>query len=68
MNETNTSAVGAVSESVSEYHIVHTIYRVTTTFNPAFKESLSDILKRLITRDCENLLGQSRQEQEKQAV
>lgn len=54
--------------TVSEYKIGHTTYRVTTTFNPTFRESLSDILKRLITRDCENLLGESGQEQEKQAV
>lgn len=53
MNNTTTSAVNAVSESVSEYHIGHTIYRVKTVFNPAFRESLSDILARLITEDCE---------------
>ena len=51
MNETTTAAV-AVSGSVSEYHIGHTIYRVKTVFNPAFRESLSDILARLITEDC----------------
>ncbi len=67
MNKTTTAAA-AVSGSVSEYHIGHTIYRVTTTFNPAFRESLSDILKRLITRDCENLLGDNEQEQDRQAV
>ena len=60
MNETTTT--------VSEYKIGHTTYRVTTTFNPAFRESLSDILKRLIARDCENLLGDNEQEQDKQAV
>ncbi|HEZ7985836.1 MAG TPA: hypothetical protein RWO09_02735 [Ruminococcus sp.] len=53
---------------VSEYKIGHTTYKVTTTFNPAFRESLSDILKRLIIRDCEDFLGESGQEQEKQAV
>ena len=68
MNNTTTSAVNAVSESVSEYHIGHTIYRVRTVFNPAFRESLSDILARLITEDCEKMLGESRQEQDKQAV
>ncbi len=67
MNENTTAAV-AVSDSVSEYHIGHTAYMVKTTFNPAFRESLSDILKRLIIRDCEDFLGESRQEQEKQAV
>lgn len=67
MNETTTAAV-AVSESVSEYHIGHTTYRVKTVFNPAFRESLSDILARLITEDCEKMLGESGQEQDKQAV
>ncbi|MBQ7433984.1 MAG: transposon-encoded TnpW family protein [Lachnospiraceae bacterium] len=46
-----------------KYKIGHTTYVVKTTFNPAFRESLSDILKRLITRDCENLLGDTEQEQ-----
>lgn len=67
MNETTTAAV-AVSGSVSEYHIGHTTYRVTTTFNPAFRQSLRDILARLITEDCEKMLGESGQEQDKQAV
>ncbi|MDD6060776.1 MAG: hypothetical protein PUB97_10450 [Ruminococcus sp.] len=52
----------------SEYHIGHTYYTVTTVFNPALKESLSDILKRLIIRESEKLLGDSGQEPEKQAV
>ncbi len=60
MNET--------TATVYEYKIGHTTYMVKTTFNPAFRESLSDILKRLIIRDCEDFLGESRQEQEKQAV
>ncbi len=60
MNET--------TATVSEYKIGHTTYMVRTTFNPAFRESLSDILKRLIIRDCEDFLGESRQEQVKQAV
>ncbi len=68
MNNTTTSAVNAVSESVSEYHIGHTIYRVKTVFNPAFRESLSDILARLITEDCEKLLGETGQEPVQQAV
>ena len=67
MNETTTAAV-AVSESVSEYHIGHTIYRVKTVFNPAFRESLSDILARLMMEDCEKLLGESGQEPIQQAV
>ncbi len=60
MNET--------TATVSEYKIGHTTYMVKTTFNPAFRESLSDILKRLIIRDCEDFLGEFRQEQDKQAV
>ena len=68
MNNTTTSAVNAVSESVSEYHIGHTIYRVKTVFNPAFRESLSDILARLMMEDCEKLLGESGQEPIQQAV
>ena len=67
MNETTTAAV-EVSESVSEYHIGHTTYRVTTTFNPAFRQSLSDILARLITADCEKMLGETSQEPVQQAV
>lgn len=52
----------------SEYRIGHTLYTVTTVFTPASKESLSDILKRLIIRESEKLLGESGQEPEKQAV
>ena len=54
--------------ATSEYKIGHTLYTVTTVFNPASKESLSDILKRLIIRESEKLLGESGQEPEKQAV
>lgn len=67
MNETNTAAV-AVSDNVAEYHIGHTTYRVKTVFNPAFRESLSDILARLMMEDCEKLLGESGQEPIQQAV
>lgn len=67
-NNNNTAAVNAVSATVSEYHIGHTTYTVTTMFNPASKASLSDILKRLIIRECEDFLGESGQEPEKQAV
>jgi len=45
----------------SEYKIGHTLYTVTTVFNSASKESLSDILKRLIIRECEDFLGESGQ-------
>jgi len=69
MNNNNTAAaVNAVSTTMSEYHIGHTLYTVTTVFNHASKESLSDILKRLIIRECEDFLGESGQEHEKQAV
>ena len=54
--------------ATSEYKIGHTLYTVTTVFNPASKGSLSDILKRLVTRDCEKFLGETRQGTEKQAV
>ncbi len=54
--------------TVSEYKIGHTTYVVKTTFNPAFRESLSDILKRLIVRESENFFGETRQESEKQAL
>ena len=69
----NTSAVErekaeTTFNATSEYKIGHTTYTVTTVFNPASKASLSDILKRLIIRECENFLGESRQEPEKQAV
>ncbi|MDE6679469.1 MAG: transposon-encoded TnpW family protein [Ruminococcus sp.] len=54
--------------TVSEYKIGHTTYVVKTTFNPAFRESLSDVLKRLIIRDSENLIGETGQKIEKQTV
>ena len=60
MNETKAT--------VSEYHIGHTTYRVTTVFNPAFRQNLNDILARLITEDCEKMLGESGQEPVQQAV
>lgn len=53
---------------VSEYKIGHTTYVVKTTFNPTFRESLSDVLKRIIIRESENFLGESGQKTEKQAV
>ena len=54
--------------AMSEYKIGHTLYTVTTVFNPASKESISDIQKRLIIRESEKILGESGQEPEKQAV
>ena len=64
-NKDYTAVENTATETVSEYHIGHTIYTVTTVFNPASKESLSDILKRLIIRECEDSLGESGQEPEK---
>ena len=68
----NTTAVEKKAETTfnatSEYKIGHTLYTVTTVFNSASKESLSDIPKRLIIRECEDSLGESGQEPEKQAV
>ncbi|MDE5765481.1 MAG: transposon-encoded TnpW family protein [Ruminococcus sp.] len=54
--------------TVSEYQIGHTTYVVKTTFNSAFRESLSDVLKRLIIRESENLIGETGQKIEKQTV
>lgn len=39
--------------ATSEYKIGHTTYTVKTVFNPASKESLSEIMKRLIIRESE---------------
>ena len=67
-NKDNIAVENMATETVSEYKIGYTLYMVTTVFNPASKESLSDILKRLIIRECEDFLGESGQEPEKQAV
>ncbi|OPZ22474.1 MAG: hypothetical protein BWZ04_00002 [Firmicutes bacterium ADurb.BinA205] len=53
---------------VSEYKIGRTTYIVKLVFTPASKECLTDILQRLIDRECEEMLGESGQESEKQAV
>ena len=58
----------SLAPNISEYKIGHTTYVVKTTFNPVFKESLSDILKRMIIRDSKNFLGEMGQKYEKQAV
>ena len=72
MNKNDTAVEKEKAETTfnatSEYKIGHTLYTVTTVFNPASKASLSDILKRLIIRECEDFLGESGQEPEKQAV
>ena len=54
--------------AMSEYKIGRTTYIVKLVFNPASKERLTDILQRLIDRECEEMLGESGQEPEKQAV
>ena len=51
--------------ATSEYKIGHTTYTVTTVFNPASTKRLTDILQRLIDRECEEMLGESGQEPEK---
>ena len=56
-----------LKETVSEYKIGHTTYIVKTVFNPAFQQSLSDILKRLIVREIESS-NDSEQEKNRQAV
>jgi hypothetical protein len=45
---------------MTEYKIGHTTYLVRTIFNPVSQDSLSDMLKRLIIRESEKLLGESR--------
>lgn len=56
------------STTYTEYKIGHTTYMVKTILNPDFQESLSDILKRLIIRECESFLSESQQDCELQAV
>ncbi|HEZ7991653.1 MAG TPA: transposon-encoded TnpW family protein [Ruminococcus sp.] len=72
MNKNDTAVDREKAETTfnatSEYKIGHTTYTVTTVFNPASKESLSEIMKRLIIRESEKLFGESGQEPEKQAV
>lgn len=72
MNKNDTAVDREKAETTfnatSEYKIGHTTYTVTTVFNPASKESLSEIMKRLIIRESEKLFGEPGQEPEKQAV
>ncbi|OPZ18774.1 MAG: hypothetical protein BWZ04_02581 [Firmicutes bacterium ADurb.BinA205] len=72
MNNNSTAVEREKAETTfnatSEYKIGHTTYTVTSVFNPASKESLSEIMKRLIIRESEKILGESGQEPEKQAV
>jgi len=60
----NNASIGASSE----YTIGHTTYVVQTVFCSSSAESLSDILKRLIVRDTEKIIGEKRQESDKLAV
>ena len=50
-NENNPS----LAPNISEYKIGHTIYIVETHFNLGCKETLDDIIKRLISRDVDSL-------------
>ena len=52
----------------TEYKIGNTTYTVTTTFSPEFKQSLSDIIQLMIIRDSEEMLGETEQTINKQAV
>lgn len=58
MNKNDTAVDREKAETTfnatSEYKIGHTTYTVTTVFNPASKESLSEIMKRLIIRESKN--------------
>jgi len=56
------------NNNVYEYKIGRTTYIVKLVFDPASKERISDTLQRLIDRECEEMLGESGQEPEKQAV
>ena len=54
--------------NVSECKIGRTTYIVKLVFAPASKERIMDIMQRLIDRECDDFLGESREEPEKQAV
>ena len=45
----------SLAPTISEYKIGHTTYVVETNFNLDCKETLDDIIKRLILRDVEGL-------------
>ncbi len=45
----------SLAQNISEYKIGHIIYIVETHFNLGCKETLDDIIKRLISRDVERL-------------
>lgn len=45
----------SLAQNISEYKIGYTTYIVETHFNLGCKETLDDIIKRLISRDVEAL-------------
>ena len=45
----------SLAKNISEYKIGHTTYIVETHFNLGCKETLDDIIKRLLSRDVESL-------------
>ena len=45
----------SLATNISEYKIGHTTYIVETHYNLGCKETLDDIIKRLILRDIERL-------------
>lgn len=45
----------SLAPNISEYKIGHTTYIVETHFNLGCKETLDDIIKRLVTRDVDSL-------------
>ena len=45
----------SLAPNISEYKISHTTYIVETHFNLSCRETLDDIIKRLILRDVEGL-------------
>ena len=54
-------ATDILQPRTTEYKIGNTTYTVTTTFSPEFKQSLSDIIQRMIIRDSEKMLGEDGQ-------
>ena len=47
--------IPSLTPNISEYKIGHTTYIVETHFNLGCKETLDDIIKRLISRDVDSL-------------
>ena len=55
-----------IQSRTTEYKIGNTTYTITTTFSPDFKQSLSDIIRRMIIRDSDEMLGETEQTINKQ--